>query len=71
LPDVDLTTMLETLDMAPEVSDNDIVTQPAPVPETAVPRGGLAAAIARSQTVKQELELTARQRAQQAKLKKI
>jgi hypothetical protein len=71
LPDVDLNTVLETLDMAPEVSDADIVTQPVPVPETSVPRGGLAAAIARSQTIKQELELTARQRAQQAKLKKI
>lgn len=71
LPEVDLETVLETLDMPSEVSESDIVTEPAPVAETTVPRGGLAAAIARSQTVKQELELTARQRAQQAKLRKI
>ena len=36
-----------------------------------VPRGGLAAAIARSREVKQELEKTARQRAQEQGLKKI
>ncbi len=35
------------------------------------PRGGLAAAIARSREVKQELEKTARQRAQEQGLKKI
>ena len=38
---------------------------------TATPRGGLAAAIARSREVKQELEKTARQRAQEQTLKRI
>ena len=38
---------------------------------TATPRGGLAAAIARSREVKQELEKTARQRAQEQNLKRI
>jgi hypothetical protein len=38
-------------------------------PET--PQGGLAAAIARSRAIKQELEKTPRQRAQEAGLKKI
>ena len=40
-------------------------------PTTAAPRGGLAAAIARSREVKQELEKTARQRAQEQNLKRI
>jgi len=47
---------------------------PAPVAdskESSAPRGGLAAAIARSREVKQELEKTARQRAQEQGLKKI
>ena len=39
--------------------------------ESPAPRGGLAAAIARSREVKQELEKTARQRAQEQGLKKI
>jgi hypothetical protein len=38
---------------------------------TATPRGGLAAAIARSREVKQELEKTVRQRAQEQPIKKI
>jgi hypothetical protein len=38
---------------------------------TATPRGGLAAAIARSREVKQELEKTARQRAQEQGVKRI
>jgi hypothetical protein len=44
----------------------DIVAEPAPVQEPApgVPRGGLAAAIAKSQAVKQELLKTPRQVAQ-------
>jgi hypothetical protein len=44
----------------------DIVAEPAPVQESApaVPRGGLAAAIAKSQAVKQELLKTPRQLAQ-------
>jgi hypothetical protein len=47
----------------------------APVEPTVVdadaPQGGLAAAIARSRAIKQELEKTPRQRAQEAGLKKI
>jgi hypothetical protein len=41
------------------------------VENESAPRGGLAAAIARSREVKQELEKTARQRAQEQGLKKI
>jgi flagellar basal body rod protein FlgG len=48
-------------------------TQPeSPVVDDATtPQGGLAAAIARSRAIKQELEKTPRQRAQEAGLKKI
>ena len=57
----------------------DDLLQDEPEPPLAVPavenesapRGGLAAAIARSREVKQELEKTARQRAQEQGLKKI
>jgi hypothetical protein len=51
--------------------------EPAPAPVTPVAenkpasRSGLATAIARSREVKQELEKTARQRAQEQGLKKI
>jgi hypothetical protein len=41
------------------------------VNDTGAPQGGLAAAIARSRAIKQELEKTPRQRAQEAGLKKI
>jgi flagellar basal body rod protein FlgG len=41
------------------------------VNDAEVPQGGLAAAIARSRAIKQELEKTPRQRAQEAGLKKI
>jgi flagellar basal body rod protein FlgG len=44
----------------------------APIVDNAdTPQGGLAAAIARSRAIKQELEKTPRQRAQEAGLKKI
>jgi hypothetical protein len=48
-------------------------TEPvAPIEDNAdTPQGGLAAAIARSRAIKQELEKTPRQRAQEAGLKKI
>ena len=50
----------------------DTITAPvANSKESNAPRGGLAAAIARSREVKQELEKTARQRAQEQGLKKI
>lgn len=50
----------------------DTITAPvANSKESVAPRGGLAAAIARSREVKQELEKTARQRAQEQGLKKI
>jgi hypothetical protein len=52
--------------------DPDTMTEPVPSPkESSAPRGGLAAAIARSREVKQELEKTARQRAQEQGIKKI
>ena len=74
----------QAAEMATTVDANDqfadlIDDAPAPVvnnekeaqPTSAVPRGGLAAAIARSREVKQELEKTARQRAQEQNLKRI
>jgi hypothetical protein len=53
--------------------DNDEVIDKTPeTPEVAaVPRGGLAAAIARSREVKQELDKTPRQQAQSQGLKRI
>ena len=75
----------QAAEMATKVDANDqfadlIDDAPAPVvvqektaveSTTATPRGGLAAAIARSREVKQELEKTARQRAQEQNLKRI
>jgi hypothetical protein len=59
----------------PFVEDLGVNTQAEPVApivdDTEVPQGGLAAAIARSRAIKQELEKTPRQRAQEAGLKKI
>ena len=55
-------------------SQPETLTEPPVQDETAagkMPTGGLAAAIARSREVKQELEKTARQRAQEQKLKRI
>ena len=59
----------DLIDDAPET----VVVQEKTAVEstTATPRGGLAAAIARSREVKQELEKTARQRAQEQNLKRI
>jgi len=57
-----------------DLPQDDPDTMPEPVPSavtSSAPRGGLAAAIARSREVKQELEKTARQRAQEQGLKKI
>lgn len=62
----------EILEDSPEV---EILAQPEPVAEeasTPIPRGGLAAALAKSQAVKQELMKTPRQLAQErAGVKKI
>ena len=55
-------------------SQPETLTEPPVQDETAagkMPTAGLAAAIARSREVKQELEKTARQRAQEQKLKRI
>ncbi len=52
----------------------EVIAQPEPVAEetsTPIPRGGLAAALAKSQAVKQELMKTPRQLAQEKGLKKI
>ena len=60
-----------------EIADEPVVSEPEPVAEetttpTPVPRGGLAAALAKSQAVKQELMKTPRQLAQErAGVKKI
>lgn len=54
-------------------SDTPVVLGPEPVatPKELIPQGGLAAAIARTQNVKQELEKTARQKLQSAPVRKI
>jgi hypothetical protein len=54
-------------------TEPELATEPAAptVDNTNAPPGGLAAAIARSRAIKQELEKTPRQRAQEAGLKKI
>ena len=51
-----------------EIADEPVVSEPEPVaeePSTPIPRGGLAAALAKSQAVKQELMKTPRQLAQE------
>ena len=55
------------------IDSSDIISSPDPVEESvAIPRGGLAAAIAKAKEVKQELEKTPRQLAQErAGVKKI
>ena len=63
-------------EIADETPDVEVVVSPEPVDEetttTPVPRGGLAAALAKSQAVKQELMKTPRQLAQErAGVKKI
>ena len=59
-------------DLIDEAPDPVVAQEKKEVESTsAVPRGGLAAAIARSREVKQELEKTARQRAQEQNLKRI
>jgi hypothetical protein len=50
--------------------DNDVIVTKEPIVETP-PKGGLAAAIARSREVKQELDKTPRQQAQSQGLKRI
>ena len=52
-----------------DVMAEDIIAEVAP--STSEPRGGLAAAIARSRTVKQQLEKTPRQLAKESPIKKI
>jgi hypothetical protein len=62
------------MDMTPENTDSAQITDLKTVDTTVIsedPRGGLAAAIARSRSVKQELEKTPRQRALEQPLKKI
>lgn len=54
-------------------SDTPVILAPAPVetPKELIPQGGLAAAIAKTQNIKQELEKTARQKLQSAPVRKI
>jgi hypothetical protein len=68
--------VVDPLDDFADLLDDAEEQTPPPVIEpvvepTSAPRSGLAAAIARSREVKQELEKTARQRAQEQGLKKI
>ena len=57
------------------VFEEDIIqenlSEPAPVESTAIPRGGLAAAIAKAKTIKQEPEKTLRELQPEKGLKKI
>jgi len=65
---------VDATDTFADLPEDDPNPIPAPVndsKESYTPRGGLAAAIARSREVKQELEKTTRQRAQEQGLKKI
>jgi hypothetical protein len=62
----------DQFDDLPEDNDvmaEDIIAEVAPSANE--PRGGLAAAIARSRTVKQQLEKTPRQLAKESPIKKI
>lgn len=62
----------DTFDDLPEDDmEMEVASTPEPVTETATPRGGLAAAIARSREVKQQLDKTRRQLQQEQSLKKI
>lgn len=69
----EVVTVEEPVDFVEEIVE--VVAQPEPVAEettTPIPRGGLAAALAKSQAVKQELMKTPRQLAQEkAGVKKI
>lgn len=64
--------LLPTAPIAESVVAEPIV-QPAPVTDPAVPAvgGGLAAAIARSRTIKQEKEKTLREKAREQQIKRI
>lgn len=64
----------DTFEDLPEDDTEDILPEPAqiqPAPVDDAPRGGLAAAIARSREVKQELEKTRRQQQQAQGVRKI
>jgi hypothetical protein len=63
-PTVEETTLIETPDIVSAVEEKVSASGQ-------IPRGGLAAAIARSREVKQDLEKTPRQLAQEAPLRKI
>lgn len=73
-PQQEMSQAVDESDTFADLPQDDPDTMPEPVPsaeQSVAPRGGLAAAIARSREVKQELEKTARQRAQEQGLKKI
>ena len=59
------------LDVPDKNYQNEELETPQVETNSTIPSGGLAAAIARSREVKQELEKTMRQRAQEQKLRKI
>ena len=61
----------DTFSDLPQDEPDSIPESVNTVNQSTAPRGGLASAIARSREVKQELEKTARQRAQEQGLKKI
>ena len=73
-PQQEMSQAIDVSDTFADLPQDDPDPIPAPVAstkESSAPRGGLAAAIARSREIKQELEKTARQRAQEQGLKKI
>jgi hypothetical protein len=73
-PQQEMSQAVDISDTFSDLPQDEPDSIPAPVvdaKESSAPRGGLAAAIARSREVKQELAKTARQRAQEQGLKKI
>ena len=69
-PSVD-TTVVDQLDMDSPVITPAEITLPSTDDTNGIPRTGLAAAIAKSREIKQELDKTPRQRAQEAPVRKI
>jgi hypothetical protein len=71
-PVEDLLQEIEPLQSESNIQSESTTQSESPViNDDTAPQGGLAAAIARSRAIKQELEKTPRQRAQEAGLKKI
>lgn len=62
---------MDNFDDLPEDTDTEVVPETAPVQETKVPQGGLAAAIAKAKTVQQTKLPTLREAAKSSGVRKI